>query len=1133
MRPLSKKVYALVFRPLAGWCVLLLALAVYWTQLQHSHQTQIDQLQVQTRQGATQTAHALALQVEAMVRNIDYLALHLGEHWVGNNQKEFLNSLHVTQQNQTADTWSQLMVTDARGNLVFSSLSLDKPPKNTQGQAISMANQDYFKAHLENLDEPPHLFISHPVQGQVSQQWVVQFSRPLHNAQGGFAGVIVLSFSARQLSQGLHNIFPDPANIAILLHADGAYLARSQGLEAVLGQAVPRVRQFVTDRAATQGLYEATAHPDNIERYYAWHRASNYPLVVSVGIGKQQALAPVQDALRHSRLQNIVGSVLLLLAAAWITRLWLQRSHQAQTLAITSQRLELALRGGNLGTWDWDCQTQKSHFNELWSTKLGYHVEELAPHFSTWRDRIHPDDWPMVEAARTAHLQGQSTHYEAEYRMRHRDGHWVWVLDRGKVVEHAANGTPLLMAGTLMDISDRKMAEAEAERFSERLTKLMHEVPGVVYQYLQHADGSSCFPYASQGLQLIYELTPDEVSVSAHKVFDRLHPADRQRVIESIEDSAYQLSVWRCEYRVTPPSGKVRWVLGQANPERTPDGGTLWHGYIHDITAEHATAEALRVNAEFQRLALQAVRDGLWSWDIAHGTIEWDDRIREMLDEHYLPATLRYQDWLNRLHPSDRDRVEAQWAGQMQEHPDQVIAAEYRMRTGQGQWLWVEARGRIVDWSHDGLPARVVGTYTDISARVAQAQLHRALIDQSRAAILLVDQQRHIRYANARTMDIFATPGEDFTQRLTSSLHISPLYSEGIHAHYQALKNHGKVRFEYPLRDAEGAVRWFDMHAVLRDPEDSDSDVVWTLVDITEKHQAAAALALERLRLTTLLERFPGAVLMEDTQGIITMANQNLCDWLALPHAPPTLQGTTHADLCAQLPPERAVWLSAPSTSGGTENRHSTEVSCCNSRTLEITWVPIVRNGEQLGQFWLLQDISEHKQRELALAALAATDVLTNLPNRRSFMGSLEATIHDSRSHPERGYVLMMMDIDHFKRVNDTYGHPVGDVILQHVAQLIRHSLRQNDMAGRLGGEEFAVLLSHITQEDALALANRMRESLAQTPALTASGKVTVTISIGLVVLHGDDATRSLSQADEALYTAKNTGRNRVCVWEP
>lgn len=125
-----------------------------------------------------------------------------------------------------------------------------------------------------------------------------------------------------------------------------------------------------------------------------------------------------------------------------------------------------------------------------------------------------------------------------------------------------------------------------------------------------------------------------------------------------------------------------------------------------------------------------------------------------------------------------------------------------------------------------------------------------------------------------------------------------------------------------------------------------------------------------------------------------------------------------------------------------------------------------------------------------------------------------------------------MVDVDHFKHVNDTYGHPVGDTVLQHVAQTVSHGLRQNDIAGRLGGEEFAILLRGIRPHDAVIMANRIREALASTPASTSAGSVLVTISIGLTMLDGSDATQSLSHADEMLYAAKNSGRNRVCVWQ-
>lgn len=120
-----------------------------------------------------------------------------------------------------------------------------------------------------------------------------------------------------------------------------------------------------------------------------------------------------------------------------------------------------------------------------------------------------------------------------------------------------------------------------------------------------------------------------------------------------------------------------------------------------------------------------------------------------------------------------------------------------------------------------------------------------------------------------------------------------------------------------------------------------------------------------------------------------------------------------------------------------------------------------------------------------------------------------------------------------FKQVNDTYGHPAGDTVLQHAAHIIRDTLRESDTAGRLGGEEFAVLLPRTSQEDARALANRLREALAGKPAATEKGDITVTISIGLAMLAGASPKEAFSRADEALYAAKTAGRNQVQAWTP
>ena len=1113
--------------PWLGWIALICVTAIYWGQFYLSQQSQLQQATEQARRGAAQTAHALSLQANVMIRKIDYIALHLGEHWRSGDKNAFLHAVKIAQDTLPPGAVSQVAVADATGKVIFSSLRSEPSGAPTRGPAVSIADREHFRVHFQN--RTPQLFISPPVLGRVSKQWTVQFSRPLLDKQR-IVGVIVLSVSAQHLSQALHEIFPDSADVATWLRNDGIYLARSQRLDQVLGKSVPASRDFLLKPTLTAGEYEQSAPVDGVARFYAWHRASDYPVLVSVGLGKANALAPVQGALRESALRSAVGTVLLLLASVFITRLWILRSKQADSLAKTSERLEMALRGGDLGTWDWNCATGAIRLNDRLFAILGERRHEFRPSPQAWQERVHPEDQPRVHEAHRAHRCGLAEQYEAEYRIKSSCGNWVWVLDRGRIVERSVDGTVLRMVGTVLDISARKRAEAAEQALRERLGKLVTQIPGTVYQYLLRADGSSCFPYASPGIQDVYEITPEEAAISAEKVFTRLHPSDLARVSATITESARQLTTWRCEYRVRHTDGSVRWVLGQANPERTAGGDTLWHGYIHDITAEHDAAEVLKLSEEHLRLTLQAVRDGLWSLDVS-GALTIDARICELLGHAATSETLGSADWIKLLHPSDRAHVVRGWQSQALRHPDAVISAEHRVRTADGKWLWVESRGRVIEWGEDGTPARMIGTCSDISARVAEVQLRRALLDQSSAAIAMIDKDRRMIHANVRAQEIFARPGVDVGTLDMRSLHLSDERFEAMERHYQCLRSNGKIRFEFPLCDVQGHTRWFDMQAVLRDPENPDSDIVWTLIDITEKHESETALATERLRLTTLLECFPGGVLMENASEVVVLVNQTFCDLLELADSAAALQRLPHALLQERLGETRASWLSVPSGTDSGEKRRSVEVNTSRGRALEINWVPIISNGEGLGHVWLIHDISERKQREATLAALAVTDALTGLPNRRSFLASLDAAIAALHSHPEQSAALLMIDVDHFKHVNDTYGHPVGDTVLQHVAQTVSHSLRQTDVAGRLGGEEFAILLRGIQPHDAAIMANRIREALAGTPASTSAGKVLVTISIGLTMLDGGDATQHLSQADEMLYAAKNSGRNRVCVW--
>jgi diguanylate cyclase (GGDEF)-like protein len=167
------------------------------------------------------------------------------------------------------------------------------------------------------------------------------------------------------------------------------------------------------------------------------------------------------------------------------------------------------------------------------------------------------------------------------------------------------------------------------------------------------------------------------------------------------------------------------------------------------------------------------------------------------------------------------------------------------------------------------------------------------------------------------------------------------------------------------------------------------------------------------------------------------------------------------------------------------------------------------------------------------LANVAATDSLTSLPNRRAFDEALRRDL--SRAERSKDSIaVVMIDVDFFKKVNDTYGHATGDVVLKCVADLLRATLRTGDVPGRLGGEEFVALLPGATAEGGQIVAERLRVKLASTPMQGPSGTFNVTASFGVASRQGaqcrDAETVLLEAADAALYQAKRSGRNRVVI---
>lgn len=361
-------------------------------------------------------------------------------------------------------------------------------------------------------------------------------------------------------------------------------------------------------------------------------------------------------------------------------------------------------------------------------------------------------------------------------------------------------------------------------------------------------------------------------------------------------------------------------------------------------------------------------------------------------------------------------------------------------------------------------------------------------------------------------------------------------YRKTVDSHFQNHRN--RVVSEYQILNKEADYIWVCEEGVaMRDSDGKAIGYVATLTDISPRKLAEDGLLESNARLLAIMENTSSPISLKDSEGRYVLVNDIFCTQLNLKRH--DVIGKTALDL---FPREIAE----------AENHHDQEIidgqkpmqfelnSAATDdivRTFISDRFPIFSADKSfIGIGSLNTDITDRKKMEAALRTseqemrlLAATDPLTGARNRRSFfdIGNRELARSNRYNRP---LTILMIDIDHFKVFNDTYGHAAGDLVLKNFSDECIRTLREQDTLGRLGGEEFGVILPEIDLQTALSIADRIRQNLMDLETLVDDKVLKFTVSIGAGECKSDDTTidAALGLADGALYQAKQQGRNKV-----
>jgi len=540
-------------------------------------------------------------------------------------------------------------------------------------------------------------------------------------------------------------------------------------------------------------------------------------------------------------------------------------------------RLQGILEGTNVGTWEWNVQTGETVFNHRWAEIIGYSLDELRPTtIQTWMDLAHPEDLSHSAELLQRHFTGDLDYYECEARMRHKNGHWVWVLDRGRVTTWTKDGKPLLMAGTHQDITQRKLDEialrnsqARLEE-AQRLARLGHWEANLLTGEL----------WWSETIYTIFGEDPQAYTPSVHAFKQAVHPEDLD-LMQASQTKAAQTGHYDVEHRIILPNGEVRWVHELANAEMNAQGRMeRLIGTVQDITDRKRVEAALRVSeARFQDVAAAA---GEYIWELDKDgrysflTSPFEALLGIPLDQALGKSPFEF------MPPEEARRTSSFFQEKMAEN-SLFRGLEHCSVHADGHLVWQRVSG-LPYFDEQGALLGYRGTALDITeTKFAMEEIEnlslrlQLAVESAKVGIWDYDVTSDHLVWDKTMHELHGVNSNDFMGAYSAwqnGLHPEDA-PRALNEFRDALKGKKGFDTEFRIRKPDGEIRWLKAYGqVQRNAAGHATRVVGTNWDITQRKQAELALAENARQTQAILDNVIDGIITIDEDRVVTSFNR-------------------------------------------------------------------------------------------------------------------------------------------------------------------------------------------------------------------------------------------------------------------